>query len=76
MESLLFRWYVGSIANFKTALGSLTVFLVLMAYLYAGSIILLVGMEVDELLRRDLEEGEDEEHVLQHLGALLQPLRR
>ncbi|MFN2628524.1 MAG: YihY/virulence factor BrkB family protein [Gaiellaceae bacterium] len=53
IESLIFRWYVTSVANFKTAVGSLTVFLVMTSYLYVGSIILLVGIEVDELARRD-----------------------
>lgn len=70
VESLIFRWYIGSVANFKTAVGSLAVFLVLMAYLYTGAIILLVGMELDELLRKDLQAGEDERHILQHVRAL------
>jgi membrane protein len=70
VESLVFRWYVGSVANFRTAIGTLAVFLVLMAYLYAGSIILLVGMELDELLRKDLERGEDEKHILEHVRGL------
>jgi YihY family inner membrane protein len=70
VESLIFRWYITSVANFHTAIGSLTVFLVLMAYLYTGSIILLVGMELDELLRKDLQRGEDEKHILEHVRAL------
>jgi len=51
--SLVFRWYVASIANFKTAVGQLTVFIVLMTYAYASSVVFLVGVEVDELLRED-----------------------
>ncbi|MBA3844984.1 MAG: hypothetical protein H0X39_20620, partial [Actinobacteria bacterium] len=51
--TLLFSWYIGSLANFKSASGALTVFLVLAAYLYAASIIFLVGVQIDELLRKD-----------------------
>jgi uncharacterized BrkB/YihY/UPF0761 family membrane protein len=49
---------VDTIANFKTAIGQLTVFIVLMAYAYASSIVLLVGIEVDELLREDANAEE------------------
>jgi membrane protein len=58
VTSLVFRWYVSSIANFKTAVGQLTVFLVLMIYVYASSIVFLVGVELDELLREDANAEE------------------
>jgi membrane protein len=58
VASLIFRWYVGSIANFKTAVGQLTVFIVLMVYVYVSSIIFLVGVELDEMLREDASSGE------------------
>jgi membrane protein len=58
VTSFAFRWYVSSIANFKTAVGQLTVFIVLMLYAYASSIVLLVGVEVDELLREDASADE------------------
>lgn len=57
--SLLFRVYVSSVANFETAVGSLTVFLVLTAYVLTTSMIFVVGAQLDELLRQDAEEGED-----------------
>ena len=41
-----------------------------MAYLYCGSIILLVGMELDEQLRKQIRRGERESHILQHLRNL------
>jgi hypothetical protein len=41
------------LANFTSASGALTVFLVLAAFLYTASIIFLVGVEIDELLRKD-----------------------
>jgi membrane protein len=56
--SVVFKWYVSSIANFKTAVGQITVFIVLMVYVYASSIVLLVGVEVDELLREDASSDE------------------
>jgi membrane protein len=49
-----FRWWVSSVANFKTAIGSLTVFLVLTAYVFTSAAILLVGVQLDELLRKDV----------------------
>jgi membrane protein len=58
VTSFAFRWYVSTFANFKTAVGQLTVFIVLMAYAYASSIVLLVGIELDELLREDASSQE------------------
>jgi membrane protein len=58
VTSLVFRWYVSSIANFKTAIGQLTVFLVLMVYAYASSIVFLVGVQLDEFLREDANAEE------------------
>ncbi|HEX6680017.1 MAG TPA: YihY/virulence factor BrkB family protein, partial [Gaiellaceae bacterium] len=56
--TLAFRWYVASIANFHTAVGQLTVFLILMVYVYASSIVLIVGVQLDELLREEASEQE------------------
>jgi membrane protein len=53
VASLIFRWWVGSVANFKTAIGSLTVFLVLTAYVFTSAAIFLIGVELDELLRKN-----------------------
>jgi membrane protein len=58
VTTLVFRWYVESIANFRTAVGQLTVFIILMVYVYASSIVLIVGVELDELLREDAAAGE------------------
>jgi membrane protein len=56
--TLIFEQFVAHVANFKTAIGSLTVFLVLIGYVYTSSIIFLVGIELDELLRQDAVKGE------------------
>lgn len=68
VTTLVFEWYVGSIANFKTAIGQLTVFIVLMVYVYASSIVFLVGMQLDELVREDARA--DERGVLHILLGL------
>jgi uncharacterized BrkB/YihY/UPF0761 family membrane protein len=56
--SMIFELFITDVANFKTAAGSLTVFLVLTGYIYTSSIIFLVGVELDELLREDAREGQ------------------
>ena len=58
VASLLFRFYVTTLGDFKTAIGSLTVFLVLTAYVFTSAAIFIVGAQLDELLRMDAEEGE------------------
>ncbi|MGZ4257098.1 MAG: YihY/virulence factor BrkB family protein [Gaiellaceae bacterium] len=58
VATLLFELFVSHVANFKTATGSLTVFLVVIGYVYTSSIILLVGVELDELLREDATAGQ------------------
>jgi membrane protein len=58
LEALAFRWYLATLADFKTAVGSLTIVIVASAYFYFASLILLIGIEVDELIRRDAD-GED-----------------
>jgi membrane protein len=62
--SMIFRLLVTELLNFRTATGSLGVFLVLTGYVYTSAIIFLVGVEVDELLREDAKEGQ---HGLLHM---------
>ena len=64
VEAVVFRWYLGSLANFKTAVGSLTILLAATAYFYVAAIILLVAIELDELLREDAGEAERAIHEL------------
>jgi len=51
--TLLFKLWIEYVANFKTATGQLTAFLILAAYLYLSVIVFLAGVQVDELLRVD-----------------------
>jgi membrane protein len=51
IASLLFRWYVSSVADFHSPIRILTALLVLNGYLFTTAMIFLVGVELDELLR-------------------------
>jgi membrane protein len=51
--SLLFKLWVTSVADFKSAVGSLTVLLFLSWYVFVSSAIFLVGAQLDELLRKE-----------------------
>jgi membrane protein len=64
--SMIFKVFVTEVANFKTATGSLAVFLVLTGYVYTSSIIFFVGVELDELFREDAAPGQ--RGVLELLG--------
>jgi membrane protein len=68
--SMIFKLLVTEVLNFKTATGSLGIFLVLTGYVYASSIIFLLGVEVDELLRAEATEGQH--GLLQMLGIARQ----
>jgi membrane protein len=52
VASALFRGWVTEVAHFKSATGSLTVFLVLTSYILVSATIFLIGAEVDELARK------------------------
>jgi membrane protein len=51
VASLLFGWYVSSLADFRSPVRSLTALLVLNGYLFTTAMIFLIGVELDELLR-------------------------
>jgi membrane protein len=52
VASILFRVYISYLADFKTPVGSLTSLLVLTTYLFVSSTVFLVGVQVDEVLRK------------------------
>ena len=55
VETLIFRWYMTSVADFRSTIGSFTLFIVLAMYLYVAAIILLVAMELNEVVRLDAD---------------------
>lgn len=57
VASLLFGFYVQSVADYRTPTGNLIALLTLTAYLYTSSLILLTGAQIDELLRRQAKRG-------------------
>ena len=63
-ETLIFGAYVRSVADFSTAVGSLEVFIFLATYFYIASIVLLVAMELDELVRADLQRPRNKQKLL------------
>lgn len=69
VQSLLFALYLQN-ANYKSAAGSLLLVYVVTTYLYVSAIVLLVGIELDELLRQDLR-GEDERGILEIVRDVL-----
>jgi membrane protein len=52
VASLLFKLWITYVANFKSAVGTMTGLLVLTSYIFVSSAIFLVGAELDELLRK------------------------
>jgi membrane protein len=54
--SLVFRVWIANVSNFKTGVGLLTAFLVLGAYVYLSVLVFVLGVQLDELLRKR-EEG-------------------
>ena len=56
VASLLFRLWIEYVANFKSAIGSLTGLLVLTTYVFVSSAIFLIGAELDELLRKQMHD--------------------
>jgi membrane protein len=58
VASLIFRVYVESVANFRSTIGTFVAVLVLTAYLYTTAIVFLVGVQADELIRKDATSGE------------------
>lgn len=63
-QTLIFGAYVRSIADFRTAVGSLEVFIFLATFCYIAAIILLVAIELDELVRADAQRPRAKQKLL------------
>jgi membrane protein len=63
-QTLIFGAYVRSFADFRTAVGSLEVFIFLATFCYVAAIILLVAMELDELVRADTQRPRARQKLL------------
>jgi membrane protein len=70
-ETLIFAAYVRSVANFRTPVGSLEVFIFLATYFYVAAIVLLVAMELDELVRLDLQRPRNRQQLLPLVAGVI-----
>ena len=70
-ETLIFAEYVKSVANFRTPVGSLEVFIFLATYCYIAAIILLVAMELDELVRLDMQRPRNKQVLLPLVAGVI-----
>jgi membrane protein len=70
-ETLIFAAYVRSLANFRTPVGSLEVFIFLATYFYIAAIVLLVAMELDELVRLDLQRPRNRQQLLPLVAGVI-----
>jgi membrane protein len=70
VQSLLFAWYVRALGDYKTAVGSLLFIYLFTTYVYVAGIVLLVGIELDEQLRLDVQ-GEEERGILELVRDVL-----
>ncbi len=70
-QTLIFAAYVRSVANFRTSVGSLEVFIFLATYFYVAAIILLVAMELDELVRVDLQRPRNKQVLLPLVAGVI-----
>jgi YihY family inner membrane protein len=70
-ETVIFGAYVRGVANFRTPVGSLEVFIFLATYFYVAAIVLLVAMELDELVRADLQRPRNRQKLLPLVTAVI-----
>jgi membrane protein len=70
-ETLIFGAYVRSVADFRTPVGSLEVFIFLATFFYIAAIILLVAMELDELVRADMQRPPSRQKLLPLVAGVI-----
>jgi YihY family inner membrane protein len=70
-QTLIFGAYVRGVADFRTSVGSLEVFIFLATYFYIAAIILLVAMELDELVRLDMQRPRNRQVLLPLVAGLI-----
>jgi membrane protein len=70
-ETLIFGAYVRSVANFRTPVGSLEVFIFIATYFYIAAIVLLVAMELDELVRADMQRPRSRQQLLPLVAGVI-----
>jgi membrane protein len=69
-QSLIFAIYLRTFADYKTSAGFLLGIYFVTTYLYVAAAILLIGMELDEQLRKDVQ-GNEERGILEIVRDML-----
>jgi membrane protein len=57
--SLGYGFYITSVADYASIFGSLAVVMVTMSYLYLSAIVFLTGVQLDSLIRREVDHRDD-----------------
>lgn len=70
VQSVLFWLYLRHFANYRSAAGSLLGVYFLTTYVYVGAIVLVVGIELDEQLRKDVQ-GKQDRGILELVRGIL-----
>lgn len=55
VASLVYGWYVSSVADYNSVFGNLAVVIVTLGYIYLSSIVFLTGLQLDSLIRHQIE---------------------
>jgi membrane protein len=63
-SSLVFGWYVTSVADYGSVFGNLAVLMVTLGYIYLASIVFLAGLQLDSLIRHQVEPDHSAKHQL------------
>jgi membrane protein len=61
LMSLLYGFYIGSLADYASVFGSLAVVMVTMSYIYLSAIVFLSGVQLDSLIRHQVDVRRDPE---------------
>jgi membrane protein len=61
LMSLLYGAYITQVADYASIFGSLAVVMVTMSYIYMSAIVFLTGVQLDSLIRHQVESREDPE---------------
>lgn len=57
--SVIFRWYVTSLASYESLFGNLASVIIAMVYLYLSAMLLIFGLQLDALVRQRLGDDAD-----------------
>ena len=64
VASLLYGWYVTSVADYTSIFGSLAVIWISLGYIYLSSIVFLTGLQLEALIQREVDRREQPPEVL------------